>query len=81
MAAPGIGMTLDRDIVGRIEKGHVDGAWAKRCIADGVLEYSPRAILEERVSDPDLDRVTSYYVGLGGFPPWPGTRPISFMPS
>lgn len=44
------------------------GAWAKRCIADGILEYSPRAIPAELVADPDLDRVTSYYVGLGRLP-------------
>lgn len=44
------------------------GAWARRCIADGVLEYSPRAIPAELVADPDLDRVTSYYVGLGRLP-------------
>lgn len=44
------------------------GAWARRCIADGVLEYSPRAIPVELVTAPDPDRVTSYYVGLGRLP-------------
>ena len=44
------------------------GAWAKRCIADGILEYSPRAIPADLVTDPDPDRVTSYYVGLGRLP-------------
>jgi hypothetical protein len=56
------------DIPVRYIKLGPGGAWAKRCIADGVLEYSPSAIPAELVADPDLDRVTSYYVGRGRLP-------------
>jgi hypothetical protein len=56
------------DIPVRYIKLGPGGVWARRCIADGVLEYSPRVIPMELVADPDLDRVTSYYVGLGRLP-------------
>lgn len=56
------------DIPVRYIKLGPGGVWARRCIADGILEYSTRAIPAELVADSDPDRATSYYVGLGRLP-------------
>ncbi|PTM51468.1 restriction endonuclease [Phreatobacter oligotrophus] len=53
------------DIPVRYIKLGPGGAWAARCISEGVLEYSAVAIPADLVADPDLDRVTGYYVDLG----------------